>query len=199
MPPGQLGKVSTSTLVQPLSQSFPNLKVQFFVGIGSGVPRIPPSGNPKYDIHLGDIVIGWAEEAGVPGVVQWTHVRYLENGNIEPLSILDQPDRRLLNASGLLLANRILGRTRFPEHLKRLQNLADFSHPGLEHDIRFMSTYHHVAGPNYSFYDGAQLTERLSRMNQDLVFHQGTMVSGDAIMKNPQRRNKSITSWRTLL
>ena len=189
MPPGQPGKVSASKLVQPLSQSFPNLKIHLFVGIGSGVPRIPRPDNPDNDIHLGDVVIGWAEQSGVPGVVQWDLVRYLEDGNTEPLGILDKPDRRLLSALGLLLRNRIFGRTKFPEHLKRLQKLAGFSRPGLEHDKLFKSTYHHVGGPDCSSCDHAQLVERPPRANQDLIFHQGTIVSGDAVMKDPQRRN----------
>ena len=190
MPPGQPGKVSASKLVQPLSQSFPNLKIHLFVGVGGGVPRIPPPDNPDKDVHLGDVVIGCAEEAGVPGVVQWDLVRYLENGDTEPLGILDKPDRRLLSALGLLLRNRVLGRTKFSEHLKRLQKLAGFWHPGLEHDKLFKSTCHHVRGPNCSFCDCTQLTERLPRLHQDLIFHQGTVVSGDTIMKDPYRRDE---------
>ena len=190
MPPGQPGKVSASKLVQPLSLSFPNLKIHLFVGIGSGVPRIPPPDDPHDDIRLGDVVIGWAEQIGVPGVVQWDLVSYLEDKNIEPLGTLDKPDRRILNALGKLLANRVLGRTRFLEHLKRLQKLVGFSHPGFEHDKLFKSTYHHVGGPNCSSCDCAQLTERLPRVNQDLIFHQGTILSGDSVMKNPHRRNE---------
>lgn len=190
MPPGQPGKVSASKLVQPLSQSFPNVKIHLFVGIGSGVPRIPPPDKPEDDIHLGDVVIGWAEQPGIPGVVQWDLVRYLENGNTERLGILDKPDRRLLNALGLVLRNRIVGRTKFSEHFKKLQKLGTFSHPGLEHDRLFKSTYHHMGGPNCSSCSRAQLTERPPRVNQDVIFHLGTIVSGDFIMKDPQRRNE---------
>ena len=190
IPPGQLSKVSASKLVSPLSQTFRNLKIILFVGVGSGVPRIPPPDNPDADIHLGDVVIGWAEQAGVPGVVQCDLVRSLDDRDIEPLSTLDQPDRRLLNALGQLFANRILGRTRFPEHLKRLPTLPGFSHPGLEHDKLFRSTYHHVGGPDCSSCDHSQLTERLPRLDQDLIFHQGTIVSVDTILKDPQTRDK---------
>ena len=190
MPPGLPGKVSASKLVQPLSQSFPSLKIHLFVGIGGGVPRIPTPDNSDDDIYLGDVVIGWAERTGIPGVVQWDLVRYLEDGNIEPLGTLEKPDRRLLSALGLLLQNRILGRTRFPEHLQRLQKLAGFSHPGLENDKLFKSTYHHPGGPNCSSCDRAQLIERTPRVNQDLIFHQGTIVSGDTVMNNPQRRDE---------
>ena len=190
MPPGQPGKVSAFKLVQPLSQSFPNLKIHLFVGIGSGVPRIPPPDNPVDDVHLGDVVIGWAEQPGVPGVVQWDLVRYLEDGNIEPLGVLDKPDRRILSALGLVLRNRIRGTTKFPEHLNKLQDLPGFSHPGLEQDKLFKSSYPHVGGPNCSSCDYTELTTRLPRVNQHLVFHQGTILSGDTIIEDPQRRNE---------
>lgn len=173
MPSGQLGKVSASKLVQPLSQSFPNLEIHLFVGIGGGVPRTAPSDKLDDDIHLGDVVISCAEKTGVPGVVQWDLLRYLEDGNIEPLSILDKPDRRILNALGLVLQNRIGGRTRFLEHLERLQKLPRFLHPGLEHDILFKPAYHHGGDPNYSSCDRAQLAERPGRVSQDLIFHLG--------------------------
>ena len=190
MPPGQPGKVSAFKLVQPLSSSFPNLKIHLSVGIGSGVPRIPPHDNPDKDIHLGDVVLGWAEQAGAPGVVQWDLVRYVENGNTEPLGTLDKPDRLLLNALGKLLANQISGKTNFPAHLKRLQRLPGFSHPGLEHDKLFKSSYHHVGNPGCWSCDCGQLTERLQRRNQDLIFHQGTILSGDTIMTDPRRRDE---------
>ena len=188
--PGLPRKVSTAKLVQPLSRSFPNLKIFLFVGIGSGVPRIPPPDNPEEDIHLGDVVIGWAEKTGVPGVVRRDFLTYPEDGNTEPLDTLDEPDRRILSALGLLLRNRILGRTRFLEHLNRLQNLRGFSYPGLRHDKLFKSTYPHVSGPNCSSCDHSQLIERLPRTNEDLIFHQGTILSGDCVIKNPHRRNQ---------
>lgn len=191
LPPGLPGKVSASKLVQPLSQSFPKLKIHLFVGIGGGVPREPPPDNPENDIHLGDVVIGWAERTGVPGVVQWDLLRYLEDGNTEPLSMLDKPDRRLVTALGVVLFNRVLGRTRFPEHLARLQSLPGFSHPGVEHDNLFKSTYPHPAKEEQcSFCDRAQLAERPPRVNQNLIFHQGTILSGDSVIKNAQRRNE---------
>ena len=43
--------------------------------------------------------------------------------------------------------------------------LAGFSHPGLEHDKVFESTYHHVGGPDCFSCDCAQLAERLLRAN----------------------------------
>ena len=81
MPLGQPRKVSASKLVQPLSQTFPNLKIHLFVGIGGGVPRIPPPDNPDEDVHLGDVVIGWAEKPGLlaspSGILSgiWTGIR----------------------------------------------------------------------------------------------------------------------------
>ena len=46
LPPGQPGKLSGLRLIQPLNQSFPNLRIHLFVGIGGGVPRDPPPEDP---------------------------------------------------------------------------------------------------------------------------------------------------------
>ena len=45
--PGQPGKLSGLKLVKPLSQSFPNLSIHLFVGIGGGVPLYRPPEDPQ--------------------------------------------------------------------------------------------------------------------------------------------------------
>ena len=47
------------------------------------------------------------------------------------LGTLDQPDRRLLNALGVLMANHSGEETRFAEHLQRIPK---YKHPGLAKD-----------------------------------------------------------------
>lgn len=69
MPLRQPGKVSASKLVQPLSQSFPNLKNHLFDGTGGGVSHIPPSDDSEDEINLGGVVIACTQQIGVPSVV----------------------------------------------------------------------------------------------------------------------------------
>ena len=190
LPPGQPGKVSASRLVHPLSQSFPNIKIHLFVGIGGGVPRRPPPENAEEDIHLGDVVVGWAEQTGVPAVVQYDLIRREEDEKVHLLGTLDKPHRRLLNALGILLANHISQETKFEQHLERIRGLKGFSYPGLERDKLYKPTYRHDDGPDCSLCDPSHLVERKPRENKDLIFHQGTILSGDMVMKNAQLRDE---------
>lgn len=69
LPPGQSGPVSAQKLVQPLQESFPNMRIHLFVGIGGGVLRNPQPEDPDEDIHLSDVVVSVANNTGAPGVV----------------------------------------------------------------------------------------------------------------------------------
>ena len=60
MPPQVPGNLSAQKLVQPLKRSFPKMILHLFVGIGGGIPHNPPKRDPNEDIHLGDVVVGWA-------------------------------------------------------------------------------------------------------------------------------------------
>ena len=119
MPPGQPGPVSAQKLVQPLRDSFPNMDIHLFVGIGGGVPRNPTPKVPEKDIHLGDVVVGWPDETGAPAVVQWDFHRYYGERDFTPLGILDKPDRLLVNAVGEMLKNRRMKLKPFHTHLTR--------------------------------------------------------------------------------
>jgi nucleoside phosphorylase len=197
LPPGQPGNVSAARLVRPLNQSFPNIKIHLFVGIGGGVPRQPAPHDPTEDIHLGDVVVGWADKTGAPGVVQWDFMRYYSENKIESLGTLDKPDRRLLNALGVLLSKHELEETKFVEHLERATRLPGFSHPGLSSDKLYKSTYAHKQDKDSSACeqcDPNQLVDRGARKDIRFVFHQGTIVSGNSVMMDAQRRDK-ISDW----
>ena len=193
LPPGQPGKVSAARLIQPLKRSFPNINIHIFVGIGGGIPRKPTPGDPNKDVHLGDVVVGWAEKTGNPGVVQWDYIRYYDEDKMEPLGYLDKPDCRLLSALGTLLAKHQRNSTRIDEHLKRVANDEAFRHPGLCHDKLYSSTYAHndsttTSGCDHCDHD--QLVDREARKDTSFVFHRGTIVSGDSVIRNAQLRDK---------
>lgn len=193
LPPGQPGTVSAARLIQPLKQSFPNVKIHLFVGIGGGVPRLPIPRDPIQDVHLGDVVIGWAEKTGAPGVVQWDFVRYYREDKVESLGSLDKPDRLLLNALGVLLSNYELNKTGFAEHLKRITKHNRFSHPGLSTDKLYKATYDHqedTTSGTCDHCDSNQLVDREARKDTGFVFHQGTIVSGDSVMQDARQRDK---------
>lgn len=195
MPPGQPGKVSAARLVQPLSQSFPNMKIYLFVGVGGGVPRPPSRENPEEDIFLGDVVVGWPEETGVPAVVQWDLIEREGEGVDKQrlLSTLDKPDRRLLMALGFLMANHTARSSHFSKHLRRLSDLEHFANPGIEEDRLYHPTYPHEDGPTPATCekcDPKQVIERGRRQKPGQPnFHQGTLLSGDSLMKDALMRD----------
>ena len=199
MPPRRTGNLSAQKLVQPLKRSFPKMILHLFVGIGGGIPRNPPRRNPDEDIHLGDVVVGWAEQSGIPAVVQYDHVRQYVDEEVDLLSQLDKPNRRLLNALNPIISDRAEGQTKFLEHLQRLVKLKDFQHPGIESDILFEADCDHVKiepdllerGVLYcSRCDHSRVISRPQREKTDPKFHFGTILSGQKVMQDPRERDK---------
>jgi len=191
--PGQPGKVSATRLVAPLRQSFPNMKIHLFVGIGGGVPRIPPTDDPEQDIHLGDIVVGWAEQTNVPSIIQYDRVEYIPDGKHQSPGSLNKPSSHLVQALGRLLSNRIMNEGHYDEHLARLDGLSGFRHPGLDKDVLFESTYRHdhEASPTRcDKCDKTRCVKRPARQTTKMVFHQSTILSGDLVMKDPATRDE---------
>ena len=195
LPLGQPGTISASILVGSLPNSFPNLRIHMFVGIGGGIPHDPPSANSEKDIHLGDIVIGVAEKPGVTGVVQYDFERDHGSGGKELLGSLDKPDRRLLTALGKLFSLDLSGKSNFNLHLARLQgSKMDFTRPTSHEDRLYRSSYEHVdAGPNSTgcdFCHGEGLILRSERLSPHPVVHQGQILSGNAVIKSTPRRDE---------
>ena len=195
LPLGQPGTISASILVATLPKSFPNLRIHLLVGIGGGIPHDPPSMDPEKDIHLGDVVVGVAEQSGVHGVVQYDFERDHGAGNRELLGSLDKPDRRLLTALGLLFSLYLSGRSNFHLHLERLKGLKmDFRRPTFHEDRLYRSSCGHVdAGPNSTGCGSCPadgLIPRNERLPPDPVIHQGQILSGNAVVRNTPRRDE---------
>ena len=189
MPPGQPGKVSASRMVQSLPASFPNLRIQLFVGIGGGIPCNPPTKDATKDIHLGDVVVGWPDETGASAVVQYDLIRNTSKVK-ERLSIMDKPSRRLLSALGRMLTDRVRGKEFFSSHLTKLIQVGvkGFGHPGSEQDTLYQSDYEHADSATCDDCDRAKVVPRESRLYP--VFHQGTIASGDTVVKDAQLRDE---------
>ncbi|KAF3113191.1 hypothetical protein TWF706_010178 [Orbilia oligospora] len=200
LPPNSPGNVSAARLVAPLSQSFTNMKVHLFVGIGAGIPRTPSTTDAKKNIHLGDVVVGWPAETGSPVIVQYDF-RYAESSDVSVQRLLghDQtPDRRLLNVLGKLLAEYSVKRTQFPKVEEILNE--DFQHPGLEHDKLYKSEYAHPEGkPDCSNCDSNHLVDRPKRQTKDFVFHRGTILSGNSFVGGADFRDKLANVYNTAL
>lgn len=178
LPPGQTGPVSAQKLVQPLRQSFPNLRIHLFVGIGGGVPRPSSSNNPTDDIYLGDVAIGWSDETGAPAVVQWDYRRYYSQREYKSLGILDKPGRQLVSAVGEMLSERLMSENPFHAQLEKLEGRDQFQYPGSHKDKLYQTS------------EPTQLLQRKERSKQDPVFHLGTILSGSSVMQNAEERDQ---------
>ncbi|MCJ1327663.1 hypothetical protein MMC10_004335 [Thelotrema lepadinum] len=191
LPGGVPGKVSAAIQAESLKKSFNHLRMCLYVGIGGGVPYDPPQVNPDEDIHLGDVVVGWPDKPGVPAVVQYDLLRRMKSGVGELLGIQDKPDRHLLNALGSLLANHVLGKTKFGDHLVRVSHLPGFKHLGATKDNLFQARYRHdPRHSDCSQCDPTMLVPRKSRDDTGLKFHQSTILSGDTVMKDARERDR---------
>jgi nucleoside phosphorylase len=191
MPGGMPGTLSAQRMAQPLSKTFPNLKIHLLVGIAGGVPRDPPLEDPNKDIHLGDVVVGWADVTGDPAIVQWDFMREENDGECRLLGRLANPHVRLLNALGVLQKKSVQGKTRFSDHLERVE-VEGFSYPGLEYDRLYRADYPH---PNQDSFDCSscdpnEMVKREPRTARTLIWHQGTIASGNQVVRNPMTRDK---------
>jgi hypothetical protein len=85
------------------------MKIHLFIWIGGGVPRSHTPDDPDEDVNLGDVVVSWTKQMGIPAVIQYDLARREPGIEGWLLGILDKPGLRLLNAIGVLLANHEKG------------------------------------------------------------------------------------------
>ena len=186
------GNVSAQRTIQYLRRNFSNLQMHFFVGIGGGIPCGLLENGSQEDLRLGDVVISVPETNGVPAVIEYGHGRQY-GGEYELSSLLDKPHPRVVQPLMHIMAARVLGTSKYAEHLQRATDTVEFKYPGLDQDILFPPDYKHQAlrdRPCYNMCDPSKQMQRKRRTSQIPVIHQGTILSGDTIMKDASRRDE---------
>jgi nucleoside phosphorylase len=195
-PQGETGNVNAGRLTGSLFKTFPNIRMAVLVGIGGGIPRLEAPEDPLDDVHLGDVVVGWPGD-GRPACVYHERGRSKVDGQFEMVGTMQNPDWRLTNALSVLAMDYERGKTTFDDQLARLQRhkrAGKFAHPGLEHDKLFEAGYHHVGGygSNCMTCDQSKLVQRPQRTEEDkhaLVFHQGRIATGNAVIQDAELRD----------
>jgi nucleoside phosphorylase len=196
-PQGQTGNVNAGRLTGPMFKTFPNIRMAVLVGIGGGIPRSKVSDDPLENIHLGDVVVGWPGD-GKPACVYHERGRSMVDGQFEIVGTMQDPDWRLTSALSILMSDYDMGKTTFDEQLARLRRhkkKARFAYPGFEHDKLFKATYSH-AGDYRSpctTCNQSELIQRPSRTEEDqltLVFHQGRIATGNAVIRDGEERDR---------
>jgi len=192
-PPGETGNVNAGRLTGSMFKTFPNIRMAVLVGIGGGIPRSPPSKDPLDDIHLGDVVVGWPGD-GKPACVYHDRGKSKFGGQFELVGTTQNPDWRLTNALGVLVSDHKLRRTKFNDHLARLQEFNEFIHPGLEHDRLFEAGHCHIGdhGSNCNDCDQNKLVRRPQRTEDKnkLIFHRGRIATGNSVIQDGELRDR---------
>jgi nucleoside phosphorylase len=193
-PPGETGNVNAGRLTGSMFKTFPNIRMAVLVGIGGGIPRLASSEDSLENIHLGDVVVGWPGD-GKPACVYHDRGRSKPNGEFEMVGTMQNPDWRLINTLGVLATDYELGRTTFEDQLARLRGHKKFAHPGLEHDRLFRATYRHADRYSDSCItcDESELVQRPQRTEankSNLVFHQGRIATGNAVIRDGELRDQ---------
>ena len=194
LPIGHAGNVNAGRLTGPMFKTFPNIKIVLLVGVGGGVPESLPRKNSLEDVHLGDVVVGWPGDGG-PAVVYWDNGRAKVDGVFEMLGTIDKPDWKLTQALGVIGSNHDMHKTKFNDHLTRLQKSPKFAHPSLDSDRLFEASHHHVG--DYESHclscDSSQIVPRLPRTEEHkgiFVFHHGRIATGNSVIQDAELRNK---------
>ena len=195
-PQGESGNVNAGRLTGSMFRTFPNIRMAVLVGIGGGIP-MEVSEDPLENVHLGDVVVGWPGD-GKPACVYYDRGRSKVNGHFELVGTVGNPDRRLTNALSVLVSDNEMGKTRFDDQLARLHRSIKkrkFAHPGLEHDRLFKAVYRHVGDyrSGCKGCDPTELVQRPKRTEDDkdvLVFHQGRIATGNAVIQDGELRDE---------
>ncbi|KAJ6268173.1 hypothetical protein PSV08DRAFT_411191 [Bipolaris maydis] len=196
-PQGGTGNVNAGRLTGPMFKTFPNIRMAVLVGVGGGIPREEVPDEPLDDIHLGDVVVGWPGDDG-PACVYHERGKAKVDGEFHMVGTIQNPDWRLTQALSILASDHEMGKTTFEVQLRRLQRTKrakKFAHPGLENDKLFRAEHHHVGsyGSGCKDCDASKLVERPQRTEENLetlVFHQGRIATGNAVIQDAELRDK---------
>lgn len=194
---GETGNVNAGHLAQALFKTFRNIRMALLVGIGGGIPNPDVSENPLKNIHLGDVVVGFPGD-GSPGCVYYERGRAKDNGGFELVGAMQNPDYRLTQALGKLAMDYKRKRVDFDKHLARLRDPdldSEFARPKSQHDRLFDAAYNPEGGhrPGCATCDEGKLVRRPERTDASrarLVYHQGRIATGNAVIRSAKLRDE---------
>jgi nucleoside phosphorylase len=196
-PQGETGNLNAGRLTGSLFKTFSNIRMAVLVGIGGGIPRPVVSDNSPENIHLGDVVVGWPGDR-MPACVYHNRGKAKVDGKFEIVGRMQNPDWRLTTALSVLAMENVLDETTFNNQLEKLEQSKTkkkFAHPGLKHDKLFEAGFHHVGDYELKCTACGQsrLVKRPKRTENDqhkLVFHQGRIASGNAVIQDGELRDR---------
>jgi hypothetical protein len=87
-------------------------------------------------------------------------------------------------------ANQLLGRSKLSEHLSKLSHMPGFQRDKAGPDVLFEAAYDHEGGYTCDKCKADKQEDRQPRQSGEAVVHQGTIASGNRVMKNAAERDK---------
>ena len=183
LPAGQIGTNPAATVATQMRLKFTSIRFGLMVGIGGGVP------STENAIRLGDVVI-CQPQSQHGGVVQYDMGKTGIGGRFSRTGSLNTPPALLLATLAQFKADQMRGKSKHSEYLSKLIRLPDFQYPGEGTDVLYSAVYDHRDGPTCDQCDRNQGDVREPRRNSDVVFHYGTIASGNQVVKDGNTRDQ---------
>lgn len=201
------GNNHAATVVTQTRNTFPHVRFGLLVGIGGGVPTTTEKG----PIRLGHVVV--SKPTGThSGAIQYDHgkVEHHEHDGLafKRTGFLAPPPTVLLGAARKLNITRTMADSDpILEHLRRIDtkkpNLKRFKCPGIDMDHLYKPEYVHSNRKVSCRKSGCDANQRVKRCSDDsddefeemdpsenVVIHEGTIASGEWVMKNGLQRDE---------
>ncbi|KAF9766678.1 hypothetical protein IL306_000879 [Fusarium sp. DS 682] len=182
LPAGQLGTNSAAATAIQIQRDFPSIQFGLMVGIGGGVP------SDANDIRLGDIVVSQPQMMH-GGVIQYD-LGKTRPDKFERTGFLNSPPTALLEAVTQLQARQFRSQDIFSKHISGFKHLPDFSRDYAGPDRLYQSSYSHVGGSDCDNCSDKYLIKRPIRKGLGIKVHQGTIASGNQVMRDGVERDR---------
>lgn len=168
LPEGEVGIGPATYVTTEMSQELPALKVVFLVGIGAGLP----SASKDRDIRLGDVAVATPGD-NHSGIIHYTLKKVTDNGEVMK-GHTNSTSRQLRNVIGKIRSTSFISKRSFLDHLKQVQD-----RPGAE-SFRRPADIQPCPDNNFPL---------VRPSGNDPLLHLGTILSGDEVVKNKERRD----------
>jgi len=185
---GLKGKAAIAHVVARIPRTFKNIRGGLLVGIGGGIPHVT-----THDVRLGDVVVGIPDDH--PAVLQYDLVKEYQDKVVIsqiPLKPAPEPLPKVVTFVQDLYDSG--EEDIFAKHLQRFDRRRDsriFKRPSSP-DILFQPDFLH--GQDHAVHCSSHPVNRQVRREpreppDAIRIHYGTILSGDTVMKNADRRD----------
>lgn len=146
--------------------------------------------------------INMADSIVVGGVIQYDMGQWRDDGKFHKRSHLNKPPTMLLKATKLLQSDHGFRKGEVNSYITDVTSLSEthelfekYQFPGQEKDLLYPEDYTHVGGEDCSACDSHMAEIRAVRKSKNPVVHYGIIASGNAVIRDPQYRDRLRKEW----